>query len=287
MTTKVGIIGMGVMGGSLLLNLKASLPDVSIHAISRGESGQQWARDNGAESAGSNILDLPHDLDFLFLTSPSNVLESQAQTLKKWPGKALISDMASAKGWIVPRLDDILKDRYLSCHPMCGSEKTGTQGAKEDLYNRKAVILTPGPSSTKEALEVLSVFWEKLGCRISIKTPEDHDQAVAWVSHMPHLVVPAILQAIRKAEGTEGSIFDIAGTGLRDVSRLAGSNPELWSDIFLENKMAVREAIQSMQEELQVCLDMLEKKEDNFTQEMGSYLQDARAIRQNMGLSDI
>jgi prephenate dehydrogenase len=284
---KVGVVGVGVMGGSLLLNLKARRPDISIFAISRGEEGQQWAMAHGADFAGDKIQDLPQDLDILFLTSPSHVLEDQAREIDSWSGKALVSDMASAKGWIVPRLDQILGEKYLSCHPMCGSEKTGLDGAKCDLYNGKAVILTPGPSASDHALKTLGKFWQDLGCKIVIKDPNEHDQAVAWVSHMPHLVVPAILQAIGKAEGQEGSIFGVAGTGLRDVSRLAGSNPELWKDIFQENQSAVREAVKSMQDELQVCLDILDLKEDAFAEKMIDYLHKARAIRQNVGLDNI
>lgn len=284
---KVGIIGVGVMGGSLLMNLKKNLRDCQVFAVSRGKEGQKWALDQGAEGATSDIQELPHDLDFLFLTSPSHVLEEQARELKEWPGKPLISDMASSKGYIVPRLDKILGSRYLSCHPMCGSEKTGLDGARSDLYNGKAVILTPGSSATQETLEQLTDFWSRLECRISLKTPEEHDQAVAWVSHMPHLVVPAILQAIGKAEDDEGSIFGVAGTGLRDVSRLAGSNPQLWKDIFLENQTAVRQAVASMQEELQICIDILDQKGDAFAGAMTEYLEKARELRSKVGLDNL
>ena len=284
---KVGVVGVGVMGGSLLLNLKASRPDISIFAISRGEKGQQWAMAHGADFAGDKIQDLPQDLDILFLTSPSHVLEDQAREIDSWPGKALVSDMASAKGWIVPRLDQILGEKYLSCHPMCGSEKTGLEGARSDLYNGKAVILTPGPSSSDQALKTLGKFWEDLNCKIVIKKPDEHDQAVAWVSHMPHLVIPAILQAIHRAEDEKGSIFDVAGTGLRDVSRLAGSNPELWKDIFQENQNAVREALEAMKEEIQVCLNILDLKDDAFSGKMVEYLEDAKKIRNSVGLNNI
>jgi prephenate dehydrogenase len=196
--------------------------------------------------------------------------------------------MASTKGEVVPMLSSILKHHsFLSCHPMCGSEKTGLDGAKPDLYSGKTVILTPHNQKSKEHIETLKQFWTRIGCRVLEMPPQEHDRCVAWVSHMPHLVIPALVHSIEKGRSESPRVFDVAGTGLRDISRLAGSNPELWRDIFMENKAALKMALSGVMKEIRQLEEVLSLDDNNCARKLETYLRNAQGIHRDQSLSKI
>jgi prephenate dehydrogenase len=281
----IGIVGLGVMGGSLLMALSKEQCQISV--VSRSPNSQAWAKERGAKVYAKTEL-LPGDLDFVFLATPSQNLKAMAESMLHLSSKTIISDMASTKGEVVSELGKILINHsYLSCHPMCGSEKTGLEGAKSDLYQHKTVILTPHSDSAKILEPALKAFWEKLHCRTVSLAPQQHDQAVAWISHMPHLVIPILVQAIAKGEQQSPGSFSVAGTGLRDISRLAASNPELWRDILMDNREALKIALSGVQTEIELMLNMLNQPPEYCAQKLESYLADARKIHSDKGLAKI
>jgi prephenate dehydrogenase len=283
---KVGIVGLGVMGGSLVMAL-ADAPDVDVFVVSRNDQSRSWARSCGAIPVGAS-QDLPEDLDFCFLATPSKTLSKIASELGHLSASTIISDMASAKSEVVPELTRILKDQlFLSCHPMCGSEKTGLEGAKQDLYKSKTVVLTPASPSAEMAIDKMTSFWEQCGGRCVVMNPEAHDRAVAWVSHMPHMVIPAMVNAISVGDDRGDQPFDVAGTGLRDISRLASSNPELWRDIIMENQASIKIALDGVIEELKGVRSALDLPAEEAGQSLESFLARAKATRQEKGLAQI
>jgi prephenate dehydrogenase len=169
---------------------------------------------------------------------------------------------------------------------MCGSEKTGIEGAKLDLYENKMVVLTPHNEKSHELIEPLSQFWEKLNSRITILDPIEHDHCVAWVSHMPHLLMSSLIHALQHAEKKHSQVFDIAGTGLRDIARLAASNPDLWKGIVLENLPAIQKAISGMKEEL-TELENLLISDDKDGKKLFQYLDQANNIHRSKKLDKI
>ena len=280
----VAIVGLGVMGGSLLMAL-AECRDCKVTVVSRNPKSQTWAKELGAQVVDA-LGQLPRELDFVFLATPSQNLKSMAQGLLHLGPKTIISDMASTKGEVVVELESVLQGHsYLSCHPMCGSEKTGLEGARADLYRGRTVILTPHNEKSTQFEPALKSFWEALGCRVLKLPPHRHDQAVAWVSHMPHLVIPMLVQAIAKGELMSPGIFEVAGTGLRDISRLAASNPELWRDILMDNREALKVAISGVQQELQLMTRMLEEPPGICAQHLQDYLSEARRVHKEKGLA--
>ncbi len=283
---KVGIVGLGVMGGSLLMAL-SSREDVEIVVVSRGAEGRAFAAGLGAVAV-SELSSLPGDLDFCFLAAPSKTLVGMATQLSKMGSRAIISDMASSKSEVVPSLTAALKgSRYLSCHPMCGSEKTGLAGARKDLYDGKTVVLTPNSAESESLQGEMERFWGSLGCRCVSLSPQVHDRAVAWVSHMPHLLIPALINAISVAEACGDQAFEVAGTGLRDISRLASSNPELWRDIIIENQASVKVALDGVIKELQSVRADLDQSAECAAMSMELFLKRARETREARGLADI
>jgi prephenate dehydrogenase len=286
---KVGIVGLGVMGGSLLLALcQRNDSSDEIYIVTRSAESRAWAQKFQGVNVCSGTSELPSDLDWLFLTTPSQALPNIARDCLHMSAETIISDMASSKGDVVTKLSMIFsRHAYLSCHPMCGSEKTGLDGAKADLYLNKTVILTPHDKKAEALIPQLENFWLNLQCRVLKLDPEEHDRSVAWVSHMPHLMIPALVQAIAKGQKGCPKVFDVAGTGLRDISRLAGSNPELWRDIFLENKPALKLALGGLLTELQHLDQVLSEDDVTCAVSLETYLSKAKSIHQKEGLSKI
>lgn len=286
---KIAIVGLGVMGGSLLQTLSNDNTfSGELFVVSRSAPSAEWALSQGAKAVFEQPEQLPSDCDMVFLTTPSHVLPKMAQNLLHLQASCLISDMASSKGEVVPQLAKILQGRrYLSCHPMCGSEKTGLDGAKAELYHEKTVILTPHDERSASEESDLRAFWEARSCKVLVLDPLEHDRSVAWVSHMPHLVIPALVQAISKGQKDCPQVFKVAGTGLRDISRLAGSNPELWRDIFLENKQSLHVALKGVLSELQQLDQVLEQSDDTCGPALQNYIQQAREIHCRESLSKI
>ena len=285
--TRIAIIGLGVMGGSLLQAVKRHIPKCDVAVITRNPVSQDWAKSHGAYFVSSDVSELNEQFDFIFIATPSHSIEKVAQELTSSHQNSIITDLASAKGVISSQLGKIFENHsYLSCHPMCGSEKTGIDGAKLDLYENKMVVLTPHNEKSKELVEPLSQFWGKLNCRISILDPCEHDHCVAWVSHMPHLLMSSLIHALQEAEKEHSKVFDIAGTGLRDIARLAASNPDLWRGIVLENLPAIQKAITGMKEEL-TQLENLLVSDDEEGKKLFQYLDEANNIHRSKKLDKI
>ena len=130
---------------------------------------------------------------------------------------------------------------------MVGGEKTGFAAARESLYQGTRVILTPLPGQAPNAVDALSDFWQSLGATVSQMTPEDHDQALAATSHLPHLLAFAYMAGL---DDQAPALRDLAGGGLRDFTRIAASDPDLWAAILWENRAIVEQHLQALQKTL-------------------------------------
>lgn len=160
---------------------------------------------------------------------------------------AAVTDAGSVKGPVVAQLESILGPRFIGAHPMAGSEKAGLDAAREDLYEKAVCILTPTPQSDASALNHVHAFWETLGCRTVTLSPADHDDAVGRVSHLPHAVAAALVNAITRHSKAP---LALAGGGYRDSTRIAASQPAMWSEILLSNKAALLAGLQDLSDSL-------------------------------------
>lgn len=277
---KLTIVGLGIMGGSLLLSLRNKGIPVHITALCRSESSLSWGKKHGADVCSTELKDIPPDTDLLVLAVPNSALRSMAEVIGQMTFKStLVTDVASAKSEITRDLSAKLKSLpYLSCHPMCGSEKTGNSGATDQLYENKTVILTPHNEDSKTHIDRLATFWHTLGSRTLTLDPEEHDASVAWVSHMPHLMIAALIKTISRGEEKNPDLFKVAGTGLRDISRLAASNPSLWTEIIIDNKAPVLDSLKAMRDECGALIKLLGAIDDKNAVDLESYFSEARRI---------
>lgn len=167
---------------------------------------------------------------------------------------AWVTDAGSIKGNLVSKLHSILGSGYIGAHPMAGSEKSGFSNAKPNLFHNAVCFLTPTPSSSPSALEQVANFWQFLGCKTTICSPEEHDLIVAHISHLPHLTAAAlVLTASAKFQ-------PYSGPGYRDTTRVALGPPELWRDILLQNSTSILQSLDTLLQNLHLFRQALQNQ---------------------------
>ncbi len=148
---------------------------------------------------------------------------------------AIVTDLGSTKATIVSAVESsgAACRKFVGAHPIAGGEKTGAQHAREDLFHNRTVVLTPTDATDAERIEKCKMLWQRLGSRVVVMSPQEHDHAVAAVSHVPHLVA-SLLANLPGEEPRR-----LAGTGWLDTTRVASGDPEMWTAICQENRLAI------------------------------------------------
>jgi prephenate dehydrogenase len=222
-----------------------------VTGVARDAAGARRALSRGAaDEAVTRLADGVRGADAVVLAVP--VADIAAVGRKAWPHLkpgALLTDVGSVKGPIVRALDGLTRGGrdaggFVGAHPMCGSEKSGIENARPDLYRGAVCALTPTGKTPRAALEAARELWTAAGCRVLRFSPEEHDRRVAVVSHLPHLIAQALVLTAARDGRRSG---DLAAGSFRDVTRVAGADPDLWADIFAMNHPAVKAAAGAFQ----------------------------------------
>jgi prephenate dehydrogenase len=238
----LGIVGVGLLGGSLALAVKRSgvatrvvgtdrLPGVLARAVERGLLDE--TRPTPAEIAA--LADIT-----VFCTPVDRIAE---QALAAAPhARGVLTDVGSTKAAITQALADT--PMFVPGHPLAGSEKAGPEYAREDLFRGRRVILTPSERTDATAIDRVRAFWHALEARVECMDAVEHDRALALTSHLPHLLASALVGVLPPEWSP------LTATGFRDTTRLASGSVDLWRAIFVHNRVALREALARLQEEL-------------------------------------
>lgn len=256
MTSRVRIVGTGLIGTSLGIALTragyaVTLSDPSPTAVA-------LARDLGAGTVAQTNDEPP---EVVVVAAPPDVTGAVvAESLGAWPD-AVVTDVASVK---VAVLEDVRSSgadltRYAGSHPMAGRERSGAVAARGDLFDGRAWVVVPHATSSTAAVNAVRELAQAAGGTVSTMSPEEHDAAVAVVSHVPQLA--SSLVASRLRELTDPAVA-LAGQGIRDVTRVAASDPQLWTQILAGNAAAVREVLVHLQAELAEILGALDTLAD-------------------------
>ncbi|NNM45029.1 prephenate dehydrogenase [Knoellia koreensis] len=259
MTTRVRIVGTGLIGTSLGIALSragyaVSLSDPSPTAVA-------LARDLGAGSVAAQGDPDAGEPDVVVVAAPPDVAGGVvADELAAWP-RAVVTDVASVK---VAVLEDVRSrgadlSRYAGSHPMAGRERSGAVAARGDLFDGRAWVVVPHEDSSPEAVAVVQELARAAGGTVSTMSPAEHDAAVAVVSHVPQLA--SSLVASRLRDLTDPAV-SLSGQGIRDVTRIAASDPQLWTQILAGNAPAVRTVLAEMRDELAEVIAALDTLAD-------------------------
>jgi len=239
---QVAIVGVGLIGGSLGMVLKQQRVAASVVGVGRRIENLKTAVALGAiDRYVEEPLEAVQGADLVLLATPVDTYERH---LKQWgsalsPG-TIVTDVGSVKGDLVALAEGLLPSSvsFVGAHPIAGREKTGAAAGSVDLFCGARCILTPTSRTSSAALQTVRAVWELAGSLVSEMDPHVHDRVLGAVSHLPHAVAFALINAlveIRDRLTPELDLFAYAGGGLRDTTRIAASSPEMWRDIFLWN----------------------------------------------------
>ncbi len=273
---RVAIIGVGLIGGSLSLAARAAGLVGEVVGLGRGEANLATALERGVIDRATREVAAVGPVDLVVLAVPVRTTAAMARALVPHmrPG-TVFTDVGSVKGEIVAAVEGVLPpDRpFVGGHPIAGSERAGAAAADADLFRGARCVLTPTPRTEPAALSRVAELWRGVGARVEEMSPADHDRALAWTSHLVHVLAYALARAI--VDDDPGH-FRLAGPSLRDATRVVASAPELWQDIFLANRAAVTEVIGSFAAELERLRLAIETGDETG---LFSLLQAARAAR--------
>jgi len=249
---RLAILGPGLIGGSIGLAVRRRKLAAQVVVWSRRiELAREAVKCGAANMTAETPAEAVHDADLVILCTPVGAMPALAREIRsKLNRKCIVTDVGSTKYDVVRQLSNILAGRaiYIGSHPMAGSERHGLRAARVNLFERSVCILTPLPRTRIASMKKLADFWQGLGCQLRTASPADHDEIVAYVSHLPHLIAASLVNLVhhRKAEA-----FDFIGNGFRDMTRIAAGPAEMWSEIALSNRDEIRRCVDRMIEELE------------------------------------
>lgn len=259
---KVGIIGLGLMGGSFALALKKRYKEKNIEIIGMDHNAQHCIEAlelKIADKITDEIKDL-YDVNLLILAIPVDAIVALIPQLKGISKETTIVDFGSTKEKIVQAIPKEIRSNFVAAHPMTGTEKHGPSAADKKLYRGKVMVFCDIEQNHPKHLEFARKIFSDLGMKIIYMNAKDHDRHAAFISHMPHAISYALANSVLSQENPE-AIIALAGGGFKDMSRIAKSSPAMWVDIFRQNKNNVLEAIVSFEEELKLFKEAIQKQD--------------------------
>ncbi len=241
---RIAILGPGLLGGSIALKLRAvGGAHVALWAR-RAEAVEEIRARGCADAASTDVREVVRGADVVVFCVPVGAMPALAREIAgELRADTIVTDVGSVKATVVAELSAIFAGRalFVGSHPMAGSEFTGLKAARADLFEGTTCIVTPGDSG--EATAKVSAFWQSLGCRVVQIAAAEHDECVALISHLPHLVAGTL---VRTVATNNPHAFDVVGPGFRDTTRVASGPPPMWTEILRENSNAVVAAIDAM-----------------------------------------
>lgn len=259
---RVSILGGGLLGGSIALALQGK---TEVRLWFRKPDAVAPALELGLENATADLTEAVAQADLLILAVPVGAMPAllEAAVAAGLPADCLVTDVGSVKQTPHSSLASVLEksgNPFIGSHPMAGSEQNGLASAKPRLFDNAACLLTNDSRASDPLCDKLERFWQSLGCRISWFSASDHDKLVARISHLPHVIAAAGAQVA--LENPEFGLF--GGGGLRDTTRVASGNPDMWAEILTENREAVIPAIHETIAALRDILASLEKPDQEL-----------------------
>lgn len=241
----VAIVGVGLIGGSIGLALRERQLARDVIGVGRRPATLRAAKRKGAIT--QTTTDLKAGVaraELVVICTPvDQIAEYARQAAWYGPEGVLVTDVGSTKESIVESLDQALRKHnprqatFVGSHPMAGSEKQGPQHSRADLLEQRVVIVTPSSHTPSKGRLAVERLWKSLGAKVIRLSPRSHDQAVASVSHVPHLIASAL------AAATRTETLPLAAGGWLDTTRVASGDPELWTQILAENRLNVLETM--------------------------------------------
>ena len=240
------IAGVGLIGGSLALAGKRAGMFGHVVGVGRGRGNLEVALRLGlVDEITQDLAGAATDADFVFAAAPvESIVPLLLAAAPHVAAGCVMTDGGSVKAKIVEELEAKLPSsvRFVGGHPIAGKETSGAASADPELFKGRYTILTPTAKTNPEALALTRALWRAVGAEVETMTPEEHDHALAFISHLPHVAAFALVDSVMKAENADTLRRYVAG-GFKDTTRIAASDPVMWRDIFTMNRDEVLKAI--------------------------------------------
>jgi prephenate dehydrogenase len=245
---QITVVGLGLLGGSITLAVLRTFAGVKTVGYSHRSTTRAKARQLAvATEVVDDIRKSVSNADLVILATPISTFEKIfGEISDALPVGCIVTDVGSTKvlphQWAAKNLPGTV--HYVGSHPIAGSEQRGIEFARDDLFEQAVCILTTTKKTNRQAAQTLKKFWSKLGCRVKLMRPAEHDRIFANVSHLPHITAVALINASRAGELT------FAGKGFMDTSRIASGPANIWADVLATNANNVTRSIDKITAEL-------------------------------------
>ena len=279
----ISIVGVGHIGGSLAHDLLATRACAS---LTLHDSNRRAREKLGSLFPDSRIVssldDATRTADLLILATPLSaypeLLKAIAPALDP---RTVVSDVGSVKSSVCEQFSQLLPPKAVSvpAHPVAGTEHSGVEHARANLFRNRYAILTPTERSTPSSVRLVKTLWQRVGARVMLLPPDEHDKILALTSHLPHAIAYALVLAALDGPHRSGDLAKLSAGGFRDFTRIAASSPQMWHDIFFANPKELKRSLKQFR-------DALDKIERAITkgrgEELLGFLSRAQASRRSI-----
>jgi prephenate dehydrogenase len=269
---QITILGIGLIGASLAYSCRQRKVAAKIVGFGRSADNLKKAQEKNIIDSGSTDLKTAVEgSDLIILCTPVGVLAERIREMIPFLQKGcIITDAGSVKGPLVEEIDALMPDtvRYVGAHPIAGGEQSGLEAAHAELLTGAKCIITPTANTQAEALQRVTEFWAEVGMQIITMDAHEHDTVFGALSHLPHVVAYALMNTVANVKtASHGDILSMSGGGLKDITRIASSDPVMWRDICLKNKLPVVTLINQFQSALENIKTLIEQDQAEALQE--------------------
>lgn len=264
MINDITLIGVGLIGGSFVLDLKKQGLVSHVHGIDIDQDNLERAIERHViDSQETKITDRIRETDLILIATPIRQFKNIILELKPFiQEKTIITEVGSTKLDILNLFKNNAPEfyhQYVATHPIAGSDRSGALAAQFGLFKNKKIIICPHEGQDTSSVNTVKQLWQAVGGQIEELSASKHDEIFAMVSHLPHLLAFTYINQILQQPDHE-ACFHFAGTGFRDFTRIASSDPSVWTDISIENEILLSKLIQQMQNELGQLNELLQQK---------------------------
>lgn len=284
MQGNVFVVGMGLIGGSLALSIKSTHPHARMIGYDLNENQLRLAHTLGViDEAASSIEEAAKIADFIILACPVCETEKLIDQLSTMQLKdnIIVTDTGSTKMKVMEKAT-CLREKgitFIGGHPMAGSHKSGVVAAKPLLFENAFYLLTPFKNENEAQIEKMKNWLLGTKAKFLQLSPKEHDQVTGIISHFPHIVAAALVQQTERCEKAFPLVTRLAAGGFRDITRIASSNPKMWTDILLHNKDVLLTLLDDWEEQMRIVRELLVKEEESA---IHSYFKKAKAYRDQL-----
>ena len=251
----IAIIGFGLIGASFAAAIRKAFPDSFVFGVDTDARTCKTAEERGWASRAAQPTDpafeafVREQCELVVIATPVAAVDDYFTMLRSWDYQGVVTDTISTKAHILDAAQEMLPvpQNYIPGHPMAGSEKNGIAGAREDLFSGINWILCPDASTVPEQFQRMHELITGIGARVVSLRREEHDRAVAIVSHVPHMVASSLMQLANRHADDSKSLMRLAAGGFKDSTRIAAGSPKLWCGIAFDNKDALKAGLTEMQ----------------------------------------